>query len=101
MLCQNSDGPWFSHHPFPMDVISSQCLTSLELREGSRFSDVFFGSFVTFWMNRHYDIGVHLELQPLLGMFSKSSPFVDSVSHCGSVESQNLRNSFVTLPFPI
>lgn len=54
-------------------------------------------SFVTSWMSRHCALRVILVSQSLLGHFVLFSPFVDNGSHCGSLESRSLRNSFVTL----
>ncbi len=63
--------------------------------------DVVLGSFMSSWMSRHCTLGVILVGRPLLGRFSdhwsKFSSFVDNSSDLGLLESQSLRNGFITL----
>ncbi len=49
---------------------------------------------MTSWMSCHCALGVILVGWPLLGTVS---PFVDNGSDHGSLESQSLRNGFITL----
>lgn len=53
-----------------------------------KYLGVLLGSFVTFWINCHCVFGFIFAGQPLLG---------NNASHSGSVESQSLRNGFITL----
>ncbi len=93
--------PWMSFLPSLFLTIESWTLTLIEASEACSSLDVVLGSFTTSWMSHCCTLGVILVDQPLLGRFtnhhcSKFSPFVDDSDH-GSLESQSLRNGFITL----
>lgn len=56
--------------------------------------DVVLGSFVISWMS-HFLLTTPGRLHNTIYNFS---PFLDNGSECGSLESQSLRNGFVTIP---
>ncbi len=96
--------PWNS----PMDAIFAQSLsycwimntTLIEASEAYGSLDVVLGSFMTSWKSRRCALGVILVGRTLLGKVhhcSHFSPFVDNGSDCGFLESQSLKNGFITL----
>ncbi len=82
-------------------IVESWTLTLNEASEACSSLDVVLGSFMTSWMSCHCALGVILVGQPLtpgkVHHCSTFSPFVDNGSDHGSLESQSLRNSFITL----
>ncbi len=91
-----------------MDAIFAQSLsycrimntTLIEASEACSSLDVVLGSFMTSWKSRRCSLGVILVGRPLLGKVhpcSQFSPFVDNGSDRGSLESQSLKNGFITL----
>ncbi len=92
--------PWMPFLPSLFLIVESWALTLIEAREACSSLDVVLGSFMTSWMSRRCALGVILVGQPTPGKVhhcSKFSPFVDNGSDCGSLESQILRNGFITL----
>ncbi len=81
-------------------IVESWTLTLIEASEACRSLDVVLGSFMTSSMSRRCAHGVILVGRPLLGRFTTVPSFfsiVDNGSVRGSLESQSLRNGFITL----
>ncbi len=90
--------PWMPFLPSFFLIVESWTLTLIEASEACSSLDVVLGSFMTSWMSRRCALGVILVGRPLLVHHcSKFSPFVDNGSDRGSLESQSLRNGFITL----
>ncbi len=93
--------PWMPFLPSLFLIVESWTLTLNEASEACSSLDVVLGSFMTSWMSCHCALGVILVGQPLtpgkVHHCFTFSPFVDNGSDHGSLESQSLRNSFITL----
>lgn len=89
--------PWMPFFPSLFLIVESWTMTLIETNEACSSLDVVLGSFMTSWMSRRCALGVILVGRPLLGRFITVSPFVDNGSDHGSLESQSLRNGFITL----
>ncbi len=98
--------PWMLFLPSLFLIVESWTLTLIKASEAISSLDVLLGSFMTSWMSRHCTLGVILSVilfysRPAIpGKVhdcSKFSPFVKNGSDHGLLESQRLRNEFITL----
>ncbi len=91
--------PWMPFLPSLFLIVESWTLTLIEASEASSSLDVVLGSFMTSWMSHRCSLGVILVGRPSWkgSTLFQSSPFMDNGSDRGSLESQSLRNGFITL----
>ncbi len=92
--------PWMPFLPSLFLIVESWTLTLTEASEACSSLDVVLGSFMTSWMSRRCALGfilVGVKTPGKVHHCYKFSPFVDNGSDHGSLESQSLRNGFITL----